>query len=88
VRLCLKVYVLTNMPLAEDVLRELESLYNYVNKSELVVSYNRPWLSYLLICDIIKQLLYSLVIIRLRFLAKKVYSNLNYYIIISSATNI
>ena len=54
VRLCLKVYVLTNMPLAENVLRELESLYNYINKSELAVSYNCLWLPHLLICDIVK----------------------------------
>jgi hypothetical protein len=54
VRLCLKIYVLTNMPLVEDMLRELESLYNYVNKSELIVSYNRPWLPHLLIYNIVK----------------------------------
>jgi hypothetical protein len=65
VRLCPKAYILTNMPLAEKVLRELESLYNYVNKSELIVSYNRLGLPHLLICDIVKQLLYSPVIIRL-----------------------
>jgi hypothetical protein len=54
VRLCLKIYVLINMPLVEDMLRELESLYNYVNKSELIVSYNRPWLPHLLIYNIVK----------------------------------
>jgi hypothetical protein len=70
------------------MLRELESLYNYVNKSELAVSYNLPWLPHLLIYNIVKQLLYSLVVIRLRFLTKKAHGNLNYYIIISSATNI
>jgi len=54
VRLRLKVYVLTNIPLAEDMLQELESLYNYVNKSELTVSYNYIWLPHLLIYNIVK----------------------------------
>jgi transcriptional regulator len=54
VRLCLEAYVLTNMPLTEDVLKELESLYNYVDESELTVSYNRLELPHFLICDIIK----------------------------------
>jgi hypothetical protein len=76
------------MPLAENVLRELESLYNCVDESELTVSYNRPGLPHLLICDIVKQLLHSPVVIKLRFLAEKAHGNLNYYIIIGSATNI
>jgi hypothetical protein len=54
VRLRLKVYVLTNIPLVEDMLKELESLYNCVNKSELIVSYNCPRLPYLLIYNIVK----------------------------------
>ena len=53
-RLRLEAYVLTNMPLAEDVLRELESLYDCVDESELTVSYNRPGLPHLLICDTVK----------------------------------
>jgi hypothetical protein len=65
VRLCPKAYVLTDMPLVENMLRELESLYNCVNESELTVSYNRPGLPHLLICDTVKQLLHSLVVIRL-----------------------
>jgi hypothetical protein len=54
VRLRLKAYILTDMLLAEDVLRKLESLYNCINKSELIVSYNRLRLPYLLIYNIIK----------------------------------
>jgi hypothetical protein len=54
VRLRLKVYVLTNILLVEDMLRELESLYNCVNESELTVSYNCPWLPHLLIYNIVK----------------------------------
>jgi hypothetical protein len=54
VRLCPKAYVLTDIPLAENVLRELESLYNCVDESELTVSYNRPGLPHLLICDTVK----------------------------------
>jgi hypothetical protein len=42
------------MPLIENILRELESLYNYINESELTVSYNRLGLPHLLICDIVK----------------------------------
>jgi hypothetical protein len=53
VRFCLKVYVLTNVLLTEDMLREWESLYNYVDKSKLTVSYNRPGVFHLLICDIV-----------------------------------
>jgi hypothetical protein len=54
VRLCPKAYVLTNIPLIENMLRELESLYNCVNKSELTVSYNCLGLPHLLIYDIVK----------------------------------
>jgi hypothetical protein len=54
VRLRPKVYVLANISLVEDMLKELESLYNYVNKSELIVSYNRLGLPHLLIYNIVK----------------------------------
>jgi hypothetical protein len=53
VRFCLKAYVLTNVPLIEDMLREWESLYNCVDKSKLMVSYNRLGVFHLLICDIV-----------------------------------
>jgi hypothetical protein len=36
------------------MLRELESLYNYINKSELTISYNHLGLPYLLIYNTIK----------------------------------
>jgi len=45
---------LTNILLTEDILKELESLYNYVDESELTVSYNRLELLHLLIYNIIK----------------------------------
>jgi hypothetical protein len=42
------------MLLIKDILRELKSLYNYINKSEIIVNYNSLGLPYLLIYNIIK----------------------------------